>query len=86
MPETRIRPARTPATEGERPTLTPETLAAIDSAAAEAEREAASYLSAEIRARLEHVALHIPEGDTQDVILRTKPAPPFFEVTTERAR
>ena len=86
MDEIRIRPQAIEPREGERPQLTPETLAAIDAAARTAESIGAAYLREEIRTRLEHVSLHVPTGGpVQDVVLRIKPSLPFFEVTTERA-
>lgn len=86
MDEIRIRPQAIEAREGERPQLTPETLDAIDRASRDAEPVGAAYLREEIRARLEHVSLHVPAGGpVQDVVLRIKPSLPFFEVTTERA-
>jgi hypothetical protein len=85
MDEIRIRPQAIEAREGERPQLTPESLAAIDVAARTAESIGAAYLREEVRARLEHVSLHVPpNGPAQEVVLRIKPSLPFFEVTTER--
>ncbi len=79
----RIRPVLQPVEEGARPSLTPETLSEIDESAKQLAAEIAPLLTAALKARLEHVAVHIPEGQEQVLVARVRTAPPFFEVTTE---
>lgn len=72
-----------PVEEGSRPALAQETLSEIDETAKQLAAEIAPLLTAALKARLEHVAVHIPEGQEQLLIARVRAAPPFFEVTTE---
>ncbi len=58
---------------------------AIQQAVVELRDEARAALVAELIARCQHLARHIPEGQEQDLVIDIEPRFPFFKVTTERA-
>jgi len=81
--ELTMKPKSSPTAAGERPSLHSDSLAEIDSIADTLVAEITKSATAELRARLEHVSVHLnPRAGQQEVVVRTLPYPPFFEVTT----
>ncbi len=85
MEELTFRPRWERGAESIEPELSEATKASIEEAAGVLAPEIAVHLEAELRARLVHVARHVPDGDTQEVVVRSTPVPPFYEVSTRRA-
>lgn len=83
MAELSFRPTKEPGVDGIPPDLSVSTKAAIEEAARTLAPEIALHLEAELRARLVHVALHLPD-ESQELVVRSRPISPFFEVTTRR--
>jgi hypothetical protein len=82
--ERKIKPEKQPPGPGLRPKLMNRTLAAIDTTVEAMVPEIVQAVTAELTARLEHVGLHTTSS-SEEIVVRTLPYSPFFEVTTRTA-
>ena len=83
MKERTLSPRLSPVAPGSRPTIRTETYEEIDAIVEDMTTEIVEVVKAELKARLEHISLHLnPKTDNQEILVRTLPYQPFFEVTS----